>query len=73
MARHRAGRKRRAARPRRECRAAHAYGPGQAVGAGILRFVCNACGAVSIDITGVDTPTAIGSLFESAEGTLERT
>jgi hypothetical protein len=35
--------------------------------------VCNACGAVSIDITGVDTPTAIGSLFESAEGTLERT
>jgi hypothetical protein len=49
------------------------YGPGQQIGAGILRFLCTACGAVSIDLSGVDGLSAAGSLFEPAEGTLGRT
>lgn len=72
MARHRAPRLRRSNVPR-SCRTRHAYGSGQQIGAGIVRYVCSACGAVSIDLTQVDTVTAAGSLFEAAEGTLQRT
>jgi hypothetical protein len=35
--------------------------------------VCSVCGAVSIDITAADIPSSPGSLFETVEGTLERT
>ena len=73
MARHRMVNKRRTSRPTKACRASHLYGPGQAIGAGILRYICSDCGAVSIDITGADAPTSTGSLFESLEGVLGRT
>ena len=70
MSRHRTPR---AQRPQRgTCRSGHSYGPGQRVGAGILRYLCSSCGSVSIDITGVDVPEEAGSLFVTAEGTLER-
>lgn len=72
MARHRAPRFRRSRTPR-SCRSRHAYGSGQRIGAGIIRYVCTACGAVSIDLTQVDAMTTVGSLFEAAEGTLQRT
>lgn len=72
MARHRAPRFRRSGGPR-SCRSRHRYGSGQQIGAGMIRYVCFACGAVSIDLTQVEAVTAVGSLFESAEGTLLRT
>lgn len=70
MARHSTSRSSRRAKGR--CKAAHVYGSGQPIGAGILRFVCRRCGTVSIDITEADVPTAIGPLFEMAAGTLTR-
>jgi hypothetical protein len=40
---------------RTDCRAGrHRYGSGQQVGGGIVRRVCAACGAVSIDLTAAD-------------------
>lgn len=72
MARHRASRFRRSRAPR-SCRSRHSYGSGTQIGAGIIRYVCFACGAVSIDLTQVDTVSSVGSLFETAEGTLQRT
>lgn len=72
MARHRSSR-RRAPRRTTGCRDSHTYRAGHSIGAGIIRYVCRRCGAVSIDITGVDTLSKTGSLFEQAEGTLERT
>lgn len=71
MARHRSPR-RRSARTT-PCRDSHAFRAGHSIGAGIIRYVCRRCGAVSIDISGVDTLTETGSLFEHAEGTLQRT
>ena len=71
MSRHRAPRVSR--RPRGSCRTGHVYGSGQHVGGGILRYLCSNCGAVSIDISGVDVPAEAGSLFVTAEGTLEPT
>jgi hypothetical protein len=32
----------------------HRYGEGQSIGGGILRQICVICGAVSIDLTGVE-------------------
>lgn len=72
MARHRAPKFRRSRVPR-SCRSRHSYGSGQQIGAGIIRYVCSACGAVSIDLTQVDSVSTVGSLFEAAEGTLQRT
>ncbi|MFP5332365.1 MAG: hypothetical protein ACLGHX_08420 [Acidimicrobiia bacterium] len=73
MARHRASRFRLLRRAPKTCRTRHSYGPGQSIGAGIIRYVCSACGAVSIDLTQADTAPTIGSLFEASEGTLQRT
>lgn len=73
MARHRSASSRRRSKSRTPCRESHSYGAGQEVGAGIVRYVCALCGAVSIDITRSDTLVSPGSLFESTEGTLERT
>ena len=73
MARHRSTRKHRFSRFKGECRGSHSYTAGQAIGAGIIRYVCSECWAVSIDITGAEMPTVTGSLFEAAEGTLGRT
>ncbi|MDX1447818.1 MAG: hypothetical protein R3246_02045 [Acidimicrobiia bacterium] len=75
MARHRARRLsfRLRRRTPRACRNRHAYGPGQQIGAGIVRHVCSACGAVSIDLTRADEAVTVGSLFEASDGTLLRT
>ena len=35
----------------------HHYGESQRIGAGILRRVCDSCGEVTIDLTGVDEVT----------------
>lgn len=44
------------------CRAEqHRFGSGQVIGGGILRRVCSACGAVSIDLTSVEDPVTIGA------------
>ncbi|HVR32708.1 MAG TPA: hypothetical protein VMS74_08360 [Acidimicrobiia bacterium] len=72
MARHVSTRKRRNARPKGECRNGHTYSRGQEIGGGILRFVCLACGGVSIDVTGADLPSTGGSLFEPSDGVLGR-
>ena len=73
MARHKTSRKRRRSQSPRNCRTTHTYGPGQDVGAGILRLVCQVCGAVSIDIREADVPTSTGSLFEHAGAKLRLT
>jgi hypothetical protein len=36
----------------------HRYGEAQSIGAGILRRVCESCGEVSIDLTGVEEVAA---------------
>lgn len=44
-------------RARADCRRGHhRYGSGQEIGGGIVRRVCLACGAVSIDLTGATQP-----------------
>lgn len=46
----------------------HRYGPPQPIGGGILRRLCLACGAVSIDLTEADEPAASGALFRPRPG-----
>lgn len=51
----------------------HYYGESQSIGAGIVRQVCETCGEVTIDLTGVDGVSApvviptrpLGSLAET--------
>jgi hypothetical protein len=38
----------------------HRYGEGQSIGGGILRQICVTCGAVSIDLTGVEPASEVG-------------
>lgn len=57
--------------PRRlpqNCRAgAHRYGPGNTVGPGILRRVCQECTAVSIDLTAEETEVSAGLFTDRPE------
>lgn len=49
---------------RHNCHAGqHRYGSPKEIGAGIIRRICDACSAVSIDLTGVPDPIATGTLF----------
>lgn len=45
----------------------HRYGSAQEIGGGILRRVCVVCGAVSIDLTAVEDPLAVGLFGERAD------
>jgi hypothetical protein len=57
---------------RNECRSGvHRYGGRSTVGGGILRRVCLACGAISIDLTAIEEPLAVRLLGGSGkQGTL---
>jgi hypothetical protein len=41
----------------------HRFGSSQEIGGGIVRRVCHACSSITIDLTAVQEPIAVGELF----------